>query len=463
MSFSVYPESKNQYLDGRTSFTDSTPLQFQPGMLGHMSSSREAQMLRQSRNSSPLPETTLNCSAPRSSSFSSLHANGHGSTQYSKVAVFDGIELPGTPPEETNYTAAAGNSNDVIDGPELIEKQQEHQSSNTTTCNGLNGGNHHGHRQNSLSLSDTRLPPAGIEAVMAPFDYINSLPSKGVREHLIESLNVWIEASPQAITNVKSVVGDIHNLSLMLDDVQDNSPMRRARAATHCVFGTAQTVNSATYHIVDVISRARELHDAEALSIVMDEMKSLLIGQSQDLLWTHLVSVPTVEDYLRMVDGKTGGLFRMISRLLISQSTSSRKPASLNRLMILFGRFFQIRDDYANLVSHQYAKTKGFAEDLDEGKYSFVLVHALHNAEPVTRTLLQNLLMQRRATGSTSDCNKELIVGLLRHAGSLEFTAQALQSLRDDLDDEIQRVETAVGKPNHGVRKIISALRIDMT
>ena len=50
---------------------------------------------------------------------------------------------------------------------------------------------------------------------------------------------------------------------------------------------------------------------------------------------------------------ETGGLFRMISRLMIAQSKSPTKPVNLDRLMTLFGRFFQIRDDYANLVSDQ--------------------------------------------------------------------------------------------------------------
>ena len=104
-------------------------------------------------------------------------------------------------------------------------------------------------------------------------------------------------------------------------------------------------------------------------------MKNLLIGQGHDLLWVNLLSIPTTEEYLQMVDGskpairillkqrrasqltrkstETGGLFRMISRLVIAQSQSSNKPADLDRLMTLLGRYFQIRDDYTNLVLDQ--------------------------------------------------------------------------------------------------------------
>ena len=50
---------------------------------------------------------------------------------------------------------------------------------------------------------------------MAPFDYISSLPSKGVRDKLVNALNVWIDASDTVLDSVKAIVGDVHNLSLM--------------------------------------------------------------------------------------------------------------------------------------------------------------------------------------------------------------------------------------------------------
>ena len=43
----------------------------------------------------------------------------------------------------------------------------------------------------------------------------------------------------------------------------------------------------------------------------------------------------------------------MVSRLMTAQSTTPDKIGDLTRLMTLFGRFFQIRDDYANLVLDQ--------------------------------------------------------------------------------------------------------------
>lgn len=50
---------------------------------------------------------------------------------------------------------------------------------------------------------------------MAPFEYIKSLPSKGVREKLIDALNVWVGVSTQDLAMIKSAVADVHNLSLV--------------------------------------------------------------------------------------------------------------------------------------------------------------------------------------------------------------------------------------------------------
>ncbi|KAI1454034.1 terpenoid synthase [Annulohypoxylon moriforme] len=309
-------------------------------------------------------------------------------------------------------------------------------------------------------MSNTDLAEASRIPVMAPFEYLCSLPSKGVRNKLVEAINVWVKASSEDLETITSIVGDVHNLSLMLDDVQDSSPLRRGQPATHVVFGVPQTVNSATYQIVDVIGRSMELQDGAFSRIVIDEMRSLLIGQGVDLFWTHDVSSPPVEEYLQMVDGKTGGLFRMISKLMVARSRSSSKPPHLDRLMTLFGRLFQIRDDYANLVSDQYTGTKGFCEDLDEGKCSFILIKTLEMASPRQRAIMRSLLMERQATKCVGREHKNLLLTIMEDSGSLRYTSEVLSMLCDEVLLELRHVEHDTGIQNPAMIRIIESLRL---
>ncbi|KAL5871723.1 hypothetical protein ACKVWC_007370 [Pyricularia oryzae] len=299
-----------------------------------------------------------------------------------------------------------------------------------------------------------------LTPVMTPFNYVSSLPSKGVREQAIMALNDWLDTTPESIQLVTTLVADVHNMSLMLDDVEDNSPLRRAAPSTHNVFGMPQTVNSATYMIIDIIGRASKLENPRILPVVIDEMKNLVAGQGLDLYWTYALSPPTVQEYLDMVDGKTGGLFRMISRLLVACQRTPQESPDLNKLMTLLGRYFQIRDDYMNLVSHQYTDSKGTCEDLDEGKYSYVMIHALENAQPNTRRTLQALLQQRKSTGSAGPGQKDLFLQLFWETGSLEHTAALLRSLGVAIAAEVGQVEQATGRTNMGFRKLLEKLKV---
>ena len=58
---------------------------------------------------------------------------------------------------------------------------------------------------------------------------------------------------------------------------------------------------------------------------------------------------PSEEDYLEMISRKTGGLFGL--GIKIMQLLSDKKfDNNFTELMVRLGEFFQVRDDYANLV-----------------------------------------------------------------------------------------------------------------
>jgi geranylgeranyl pyrophosphate synthase len=87
------------------------------------------------------------------------------------------------------------------------------------------------------------------------------------------------------------------------------------------------------------------------MQIFLDEVSNLHRGQSLDLHWRHHGRCPTTDEYIMMVDNKTGGLFRLMARLMEAESPSPITTPHLSRLLTLTGRYYQIRDDYMNLTS----------------------------------------------------------------------------------------------------------------
>lgn len=66
-----------------------------------------------------------------------------------------------------------------------------------------------------------------------------------------------------------------------------------------------------------------------------------------ELYWRDTLQPPCEADYLQMVANKTGGLFRLILRLL--QSSTSKFEKEVELLVDIVGLIFQISDDYKNL------------------------------------------------------------------------------------------------------------------
>jgi len=252
-----------------------------------------------------------------------------------------------------------------------------------------------------------------------------------------------------------------------LDDLEDGSPLRRGKPSTHNIYGTAQTINSATYQYTQATGMAAELSNPSCFRIFIEEMQQLYVGQSYDLYWTHNALCPSISEYLKMVDKKTGGLFRMLTRLMVAESPVSEKVSDddLNLLSCLIGRFFQIRDDYQNLASADYAKQKGFAEDLDEGKYSFTLIHCIQTLESEPKFAgdamqLRAFLMKRTLEGKLSNEAKREVLTTMKETKSLGYTLGVLRELHGELEKEVGSLEAKFGEENFSLRLLIEMLKV---
>ncbi|KJZ69127.1 hypothetical protein HIM_11485 [Hirsutella minnesotensis 3608] len=305
---------------------------------------------------------------------------------------------------------------------------------------------------------------ASEKVLKSPCDYISSMPSKGVRDSLIDAINCWLQVPLHSRHIIKELIQKLHDASLILDDIEDNSPTRRGKPAVHMIFGHSQAINSANFMFVSAVQSARRLTNVGALDVLLEELENLYLGQSLDLLWKFQVKCPTRQEYLNMVDNKTGGMFRLLVGLMQAES-QAKTNVSLDRFSVLFGRFFQVRDDYLNLTSSSYTDQKGFCEDLDEGKFSFPIVCCLQDNPEYCSHILG--LFRQRPTGLTGShqpmCaeSKLHILECLRESGALEVTLRFVNDLEAQLLTEIDSLERVNGEQNPIMRLLVQSLSLE--
>ncbi|KAI0015657.1 isoprenoid synthase domain-containing protein [Xylariomycetidae sp. FL0641] len=286
------------------------------------------------------------------------------------------------------------------------------------------------------------------EVVMGPYDYLFAHPGKDLRTLMINSFNAWLQVPQESLDVITKVVGMLHTASLLIDDVEDNSVLRRGLPVTHRVFGTAQTINSANYVYFCALQELQKLKSPEANTVYTEELLNLHRGQGMDLFWRDTLTCPTEEEYLEMVGNKTGGLFRLAIKLMQAES---KAPMDCVPLVNTLGIVFQIQDDYRNLCSPAYEQNKGMCEDLTEGKFSFPIIHSIRS-NPSNLQLL-NILKQK----TTEDEVKRYAVNYMEGTGSFEYTRRVLEILIERARKMADEIDDGRGKCV-GIHKILDKM-----
>jgi geranylgeranyl pyrophosphate synthase len=295
-------------------------------------------------------------------------------------------------------------------------------------------------------------------ALLAPPRYVQSLPSKNIRSKLADALNIWFQLPEDRLDMLKGLINDLHNATLILDDIQDESILRRGSSAAHCIFGPAQCINSATYMVVQAALRLHHHKNLEAIGTFLQGLSDLAVGQSWDLNWKVNSYCPSIGEYFAMVDGKTGALFKMLVHLMQSVSSLKRFPvADLDRFTLLLGRWYQIRDDYQNLQDPEYTEQKGFCEDLDEGKLSYPVVLCC-NSNPTSRTIILGIFKRTKNGLPLARSVKMQILDLLGKSGALVETWKIIQQLEKEVRDSLSTLEQTLGEPNPPLRLVTELL-----
>jgi len=277
-------------------------------------------------------------------------------------------------------------------------------------------------------MAQTTIHHEPPKELIEPYQYISQAQGKGVRKALMEAFNWWLKIEPNQVESIASLIAILHNASLMIDDIEDNSRLRRGNPVTHAVFGVPLTINTANYMYFVAMEKVYNTGHPDAVKVFLEELLNLHRGQGYDIYWRDNNHCPTEAQYKDMVRDKTGGLFRLCLRLM---QVFSQDKRDFIQLVNLLGLYFQIRDDYINLKSDDYAKNKSFAEDLTEGKFSFPIIFAIRANLDDHRLL--NILKQHTEEESV----KRHAIDYMERVGAFEYTRAVLSQMNAQIREQI--------------------------
>ena len=195
----------------------------------------------------------------------------------------------------------------------------------------------------------------------------------------------------------------VHNGSLVVDDIEDDSKMRRGKPCIHLIYNTDVAVNAgnAMYfmplHVIKGLKK-NGFSDAvvmRAYELYSEELINLHIGQGLDIWWHSGKKQPNVEEYLQMCAYKTGTLARLSAKLsALVAGADAKQIEAFGRFAEAIGVAFQIQDDLLNIAGDKFAsKIAVKGEDIHEGKRTLMVIHAAKHATPAKAARLEDILL----------------------------------------------------------------------
>ncbi|MBN1535146.1 MAG: polyprenyl synthetase family protein [Anaerolineales bacterium] len=232
----------------------------------------------------------------------------------------------------------------------------------------------------------------------------------------------WEKALPAA-----AAVELLHNFSLIHDDIQDNSPLRRGRETVWKIWGIPQAINAGDAMLTLAHLAMLNLENTvtsdiltTAVRLLQQTCLKLTKGQYLDMTFEKCAQV-TLEEYWQMVEGKTAALISVCAELGALIAGASESVCQYYKD---FGHFlglaFQAQDDLLGIWGDAAITGKSNESDLVSGKKTLPVLYGVSQ---------EGEFSKRWLLGNIRPAEVHQIAAQLENEGGLAFTRQETERL----------------------------------
>jgi len=341
---------------------------------------------------------------------------------------------------------------------EFNKKDTTNNDSNNNTNNN-NITNNNNNKDNNKDNNDEK-----FKYLYEPVEYYKSQKGKNMRNHIANFIGKYFNVNQELINEATHYANELHNSSLIIDDIQDGSLKRREMDCAHILYGMPVSLSSAYLNIFKILSNKANTNSSlinidnfkeldEYRNLTNEQIKQLVsykglqialknaylahLGQALDIYWANKKIIPSEEEYYFMINAKTGLGFTSCLDLFYNLTTNISKDdyKKFNNVLTKFSQFFQIRDDYINITDPDFWAKKGFCEDFDEKKYSYLIIKYNNNllVSKEDKEDFFNLFYKNKLT----NLEKSALIKKLELASIFNETFDLLVKLKEEINNTV--------------------------
>ncbi len=257
----------------------------------------------------------------------------------------------------------------------------------------------------------------------------------------------WQQALPAA-----AAVELLHNFSLIHDDIEDNSPLRRGRPTLWKLWGIPLAINAGdtlfSLANLSVLDLEDPIVSVQAVGILLRTCLHLTQGQHLDISYEARNDL-TQDDYWPMISGKTAALLAAcceVGALIAGARIEERNDYHLYGKYL--GLAFQALDDLLGIWGETELTGKSAESDLASGKKSLPVLYGLSK---------KNKFAERWNLGPISPDEVPTVAALLEKEGARDYTQERANIMTDEALKALERANPQ-GEAGEAIRGLTHQL-----
>src|SRR3954454_3456443 len=227
------------------------------------------------------------------------------------------------------------------------------------------------------------------------------------------------------------IVELIHLATLVHDDIMDEAERRRSQPTVNARWGNSLSVLLGDCLFAQALNLSTNFDNAEVSRVIARAAREVCSGeiiQTQRRFDLHLA----IDDYLRIVEMKTGSLFAAAAELgALLNGANPETIRALKNFGSKIGAAYQIYDDCLDIAGNENEIGKTLGTDLRKGKMTLPILMLLRSAPPEERERYCELILSEDAGKIAQLLTSDAPNGALR--SSLDAAEESLRDAQAEL------------------------------